>query len=324
MLSDVLDYYGLAKEFRHAGFYETAHHRQLLKDLRAAVRSGGLIALCGIVGSGKTVMLRRLQEVLEKEGKILVSKSLSVDKERVTLGTLITALFYDLAPKKEVRIPSQGEKRERGLQELFRQGKKPVALCVDEAHDLNGHTLRGLKRLIEVVQDGGGRLAVVLVGHPKLKNDLRRPTMEEVGYRATVFALDGVAEAKREFIEWLLGECAQESVPPHAIIDRDAIELLAERLATPLQIEQYLTLALEAGFAVGAKPVTAAVVETVLAAHASDWEAALTRNGYDIRTLAGLLSTNPKEIRALLRGHLEAARAQELHDQMLAAGLPVA
>jgi type II secretory pathway predicted ATPase ExeA len=240
MLSDVLDYYGLAKELRTAGFYETDHHRQLLKDLRAAIRSGGLTALCGIVGSGKTVTLRRLQEVLEKEGKILVAKSLSVDKERVTLGTLITALFYDLAPKKEVKIPTQGEKRERGLQELFRQGKKPVALFVDEAHDLNAHTLRGLKRLIEVVQDGGGRLAVVLVGHPKLRNDLRRPTMEEIGYRAAVFTLDEVAGAKREFIEWLLGECAQEGIPAHAIIDREAIDLLAERLATPLQIEQRL------------------------------------------------------------------------------------
>jgi type II secretory pathway predicted ATPase ExeA len=323
MLGDVLDHYGLAREFRNAGYYETDHHRQLLKDLRAAIRSGGLVALCGIVGSGKTVMLRWLREVLEKEGRVLVSKSLSVDKERVTLSTLITALFYDLAPKKEVKIPTQGEKRERGLQELFRQGKKPVVLLVDEAHDLHSHTLRGLKRLIEVVQDGGGTLSVVLVGHPKLKNDLRRPTMEEIGYRATVFTLDGVAGAKREFIEWLLGECAQEGVPPHAIIDREAIEFLAERLTTPLQIEQYLTLALEAAFQIGAKPVTAAVVETILAAHASDWEAALTRNGYDLRALSGLLNANAKEIRALLRAQLDAARAQELHDQMLAAGLPV-
>jgi hypothetical protein len=69
--------------------------------------------------------------------------------------------------------------------------------------------------------------------------------------------------------------------------------------------------------------VTAAVVETILAAHASDWEAALTRNGYDLRALSSLLNANAKEIRALLRGQLDAARAQELHDQMLAAGLPV-
>nr|WP_240336468.1 hypothetical protein [Pseudomonas syringae] len=58
--------------------------------------------------------------------------------------------------------------------------KRPVALFVDEAHDLNGHILTGLKRLIELVEDGEGRLSVVLARHPKLRNDLRRPTMEEM------------------------------------------------------------------------------------------------------------------------------------------------
>jgi type II secretory pathway predicted ATPase ExeA len=71
------------------------------------------------------------------------------------------------------------------------KGKRPVALFVDEAHDLNGNTLTGLKRLMEVVEDGGGRLSVVLAGHPKLRNDLRRPTMEEIGYRTDIFTLDG-------------------------------------------------------------------------------------------------------------------------------------
>ncbi len=32
-----------------------------------------------------------------------------------TLGTLISALFYDLSADKEIKIPTQGEKREREL-----------------------------------------------------------------------------------------------------------------------------------------------------------------------------------------------------------------
>ncbi len=55
-----------------------------------------------------------------------------------------------------VQIPKQGERRERELQKLVKKGKRPVALFVDEAHDLNGHTLIGLKRLMETVEDGGG------------------------------------------------------------------------------------------------------------------------------------------------------------------------
>ena len=75
---------------------------------------------------------------------------------------LISALFYDLSSDKKVKIPSQGERRERELRELIRKGKKPVALFVDEAHDLHSSTLTGLKRIIEVVEDGGGILSVVL------------------------------------------------------------------------------------------------------------------------------------------------------------------
>jgi type II secretory pathway predicted ATPase ExeA len=40
-----------------------------------------------------------------------------------------------------------------------------------------GSTTMGLptlKRLTEVVVEGGGQLSVVRLGHPKLKNDLRR------------------------------------------------------------------------------------------------------------------------------------------------------
>ena len=47
-------------------------------------------------------------------------------------------------------------------------------MFVDEAHDLHPKTLVGLKRLVELVQNNGGALSVVLVGHPKLRNDLRR------------------------------------------------------------------------------------------------------------------------------------------------------
>ncbi|HDX3970883.1 TPA: ExeA family protein, partial [Enterobacter asburiae] len=204
MRVEVMEHYGLTQSIEQARYYETAHHKQLMKDIKGAIREGRLIAVCGVVGSGKTVTLRRLQQQLMDENKIIVARSLSVDKQSVRLATLINALFYDLAQDKQVQIPKQGERRERELQELVKKGKRPVALFVDEAHDLNGNTLTGLKRLMEVVEDGGGRLSVVLAGHPKLRNDLRRPTMEEIGYRTDIFTLDGITGSQREYIQWLL------------------------------------------------------------------------------------------------------------------------
>jgi hypothetical protein len=53
--------YLCVKELHTAGFYETEHYRQIIKDIRATVGSGRLIAVAGIVGSGKTMETRTKQ-----------------------------------------------------------------------------------------------------------------------------------------------------------------------------------------------------------------------------------------------------------------------
>lgn len=323
MLTEVMEHYGLVRDFRKAGYYETADQQQMFKDIKSAIYAGKLIALTGVIGCGKTVTLRKLQESLQQEGRILVSKSLAVDKARTTLPTLIAALFYDLSPDKDVKIPGQGEKRERDLRDLIKKGKKPVALFVDEAHDLYNTTLTGLKRLIEMIEDGEGTLSIILAGHPKLKNDLRRPTMEEIGYRTTVFSLDNLIGKQREYLEWLMNACTSEETHISDVLEPAALELVAARLKTPLQIEQHLTLAFEAAFQAGEKPVSATVVESVLSKQLDDLEPTLTRHGYSIKSLADQFGAKPTEIRALFRGQLEATRMRELQDQMLAAGLPL-
>lgn len=323
MRVEVMQYYELAQPLSQAGYYETEHHKQLIKDIKGAILEGRLIAVCGVVGSGKTVTLRRLQQILKDENRVAVAKSLSVEKHSIKLSTLITALFYDLAQDKLVQIPKQGERRERELQELVKKGKRPLALFVDEAHDLNGHTLIGIKRLMEVVEDGGGRLSVILAGHPKLRNDLRRPTMEEIGYRTDIFTLDSIAGSQREYIHWLLSASFATQTKPESILTTEAIDMLATKLRTPLQVQLHLTLALEAGFQTGEKPVTAELVETVLSRQLDDLEPTLTRHGYRLKDMVEQFDAKPAEIRALFSNQLDPARAAELRDRILAAGLPI-
>lgn len=324
MRAEVMEFYGLARSPRSTDYYETAHHRKLLKDIRQAVYDSDLIALCGVVGSGKTVTLRRLQDMLAEDGRVLVSKSVAVEKDRATLGTLITALFCDLTLEKEPKIPKQGELRERELRKLAKKRKKPIVLIIDEAHDLHRHTLTGLKRLIEMLADGGGKLSILLAGHPKLRNELRNPNMEEIGNRTVVFSLEGVTGSQREYIEWLLVSCARnKTLDVDAIIEPAALDLLASRLRTPLQIEQHLTLAFETGYQASEKPITEAIVESVLSKQIDDLEPTLTRHGYTPTVLSEMLGMKPGEIRALFKRTLEPDRAREVKEQMLAAGLPV-
>jgi type II secretory pathway predicted ATPase ExeA len=236
MLSDVMEHFGLSKSFAQVDGFETEHHCQLLKDLKIAICEGGLIALTGILGSGKTVLLGRLQDQLRAEGQLEVSESLTFNVQRVNRDTLKLALYYDLATEKDGDLPSKTEKSEWALIRVMRRCQKPVVLFCDDGHDLHAQTLRGLKQLLEKTSRRGARLTIVLAGHPRLKHDLRRSSQEETGARATVFEFEGIQGHQRRFISWLLEQCAPD-VEPSDILAPDALDLLAQRLVTPLQIQ---------------------------------------------------------------------------------------
>ena len=287
-----MQHYGLTQPLSQAGYYETSHNRAAPQGHQGRDPGGASDRGVRRPQQRQDRDHRRLQRQLKEENKITVSKSLSVEKHSIKLATLIAALYYDLATDKQVRIPKQGERRERELRELVRD-KRPVALFVNKAHDLNSHTLTGLKRLMEVVEDGEGRLSVILPGHPKLRNDLRRPTMEEIGFRTDVFNLDGIVGGQREYIHWLISACRKSDVAVESILTADAINLLATRLRTPLQIQMHLTLALEAGYQTGEMSVSVELVESVLSRQLDDMEPTLTRHGYRVKDLVEQFDAKP-------------------------------
>lgn len=255
MYGEMMQYYGLIKDFSQADYFETDSFKKTLTSLETAILSGGIIALTGIVGIGKTTTLRRIQQSLKEGKQVIVSKALATDKRGVNINTLYTALFSDLPTSKDFKIPKQPETRERTLQELIRKINKPITLFIDEAHELHWRTLIGLKHLVETVEDAKGTLAIVVVGHPKLSNELQKPAMEEIGARIKFFNLDGLGQQKKQYIEWILDQCSHAKVTPSDILTQEAIELLAERLITPLQIIHYLSLALVKGLTTGTKPI---------------------------------------------------------------------
>lgn len=98
-------------------------------------------------------------------------------------------------------------------------------------------------------------LSVVLAGHPKLKNDLSRPSVEEIGACATVFELEPFGPDRLKYIHWLIAQAVAQKINVDTLITEEALTLLSERLTTPLQFEQYLTRAFEEAYKIGQKPV---------------------------------------------------------------------
>src|SRR5262245_1092017 len=249
------------------------------------------------------IAMDKLHDAFDKimTGEISTEEADAINKDM--------ALFYDLATEKDFKIPTQPERRERALRDLIRKRQKPIALFIDDAHDLHSKTLIGLKRLIEVVRDSG-TLSVVLAGHPKLKNDLRRPSMEEIGSRATIFEFEGRGREKSKYLKWLLLQSVAPKTKIESVITEDAVAMLGEKLSTPLQFEYYLTRALEEAYKVGQKPVEADMIENVLAKDINGLEPRLTRQGYNAKVLAELLNAKPREIKSFLSGQLASGRTR--------------
>ena len=90
-----------------------------------------------------------------------------------------------------------------------------------------------------------------------------------------------------------------------------------------MQIQHYLTRVLEHAYRMGEKPVTPALVHTTLAPDLQALEPILTRYGYNVAALAELLNIRQAEVRAFLHGQLPPGRTAELHNHLLAAGIPL-
>ena len=121
----------------------------------------------------------------------------------------------------------------------------------------------------------------------------------------------------------LAGEFEQPVLVDRAFQTRRQADVGIAFKLTPLQVQLHLTLALEVGFQTGEKPVTAELVETVLSGQLDDLEPTLTRHGYRLKDMVEQFDAKPAEIRALFSNQLEPARAAELRERILAAGLPI-
>ena len=258
MRDEVMQHFGLTVPFEQAGYYESAHHRALIEQIQGAITAGRLIAVCGAIGSGKTVLLQRLRQILKDEDKISVSTSFALEKHRLGRPDFITALWYDISTEIPARMPND-QTREQELCDWVRKQQKPVALFIDDAHELTRRALTDLRQLMTLIESNGGRLSVVLAGQPTLRKALRHATRRELGHGTDVVALKGMAGSQLDYIRWLLEACAAETVITGAAIDQ-----LATEFHTPLHIQRHLRLALEASYQVGERRVSVEVVESVL------------------------------------------------------------
>lgn len=150
--------------------YLGTNQRYVRQAMWLAAKQSGFIAVVGESGAGKSVLRRELIDRIRREqANITVIQPQIIDKARLTAGAICDAIIEDISQERPMRtLEAKSRQIQRLLTGSARAGNSHV-LLIEEAHDLNTHTLKYLKRFWEL-EDGFKRLlAIVLIGQPELK-----------------------------------------------------------------------------------------------------------------------------------------------------------
>jgi MSHA biogenesis protein MshM len=161
-------------------FYAFASHQEAFNTLWLALRSGeGFIKITGEVGTGKTLLCRKLLDSLDA-GYVtawLPNPQLT-DK----------ALRYAVAEELGLDLPHNiGQHRllkalQAHLIRLHAEGKK-VVLLIDEAQALPEESLEAVRLLTNLETRKHKLLQVVMLGQPELDRALQRPAIRQLKQR---------------------------------------------------------------------------------------------------------------------------------------------
>jgi MSHA biogenesis protein MshM len=162
--------------------YEWAGHREALNTLLVALRSGeGFVKIVGEVGTGKTLLCRKL---LAELGEEFVTAYIPNPSLRPTGLRLAVAEELGLDIPTEINSHHLLKRIAERLIELHAAGKR-VVLLLDEAQALPAESLDALRLLTNLETETTKLLQVVLFGQPELDEVLARSSLRQLRQRIT-------------------------------------------------------------------------------------------------------------------------------------------
>ena len=163
-------------------FYAHGHYSEALNTLLVALRAGeGFIKVTGEVGTGKTLLCRKLLNTIEER---FVTAYIP--------NPMLTPYGLQSAVADELGLDMS---RHHGhhqllkminnrLLELTAEGKN-VVLCIDEAQAMPEETMEGLRLLTNLETEKQKLLQVVLFGQPELDTHLNEKNIRQLKQRIT-------------------------------------------------------------------------------------------------------------------------------------------
>ena len=174
--------------------YSVQYHQEALNTLLLALGQGeGFVKISGEVGTGKTLLCRRLLQTLDDSWvtAYLPNPNLAPD-------TLFLALAEELGIKDAAGLDQYHLIRRINLALLdYARAKKRVVVCIDEAQAMPLETLEALRLLSNLETEKRKLLQIVLFGQPELDEKLHRPEVRQLLQRiAFHYRLDGLKKTE--------------------------------------------------------------------------------------------------------------------------------
>jgi type II secretory pathway predicted ATPase ExeA len=243
-------------------FFRNHHYAEGLDVLAEGIKAKkGLLLVTGEVGTGKTILLRKLMRHLDASTRFVF-----VSSSHLTSDGLIDFIVEDLGLHTHGKT---GFEIAQALKDyLLQQSRatKTVALIIDEAQKLSDGALESLCDLSNLETDQEKLLQIVLVGQPELTNKLRKPALQRIKQRIAIHHQTRALSLASDMEQYIRHRLRAAGYEGPEIFNQKALEAIwSYSSGTPRVINTLCDNALAMASRAGRKRISAYVIVKVAA-----------------------------------------------------------